>query len=110
MKILFIGDIVGNPGREAVKKLLPALKQEYHLDFIVANGENAAGGSGITPKVAEELFSSGIDVLTSGDHIWKKREIFEIIGKDNRILRPANYPAGAPGYGWDYSRQKRALR
>jgi len=99
MKILFIGDIVGNPGREAVMKLLPVLKEEHKLDFVIANAENAAGGSGITPKVAEELFSSGIDVLTSGDHIWKKREIFDIIDKDERILRPVNFPSGAPGRG-----------
>ncbi len=100
MKILFIGDIVGNPGREAVKKLLPPLKQEHALDFVIANAENAAGGSGITPRIAEELFDFGVSVLTSGDHIWKKREIFEIIGKDERILRPVNFPAQAPGWGW----------
>lgn len=99
MKILFIGDIVGSPGREAVKKLLPALKQEYALDFVIANAENAAGGSGITAKVAQELFDSGVSALTSGDHIWKKREIFEIIGKEERILRPVNFPSGAPGSG-----------
>jgi hypothetical protein len=99
MKILFIGDIVGSPGREAIKRLLPDLKKEYSLDFVIANAENAAGGSGITPKVAEELFSFGADVLTSGDHIWKKRDVFEIINEDERILRPANFPAGAPGRG-----------
>lgn len=99
MKILFIGDIVGSPGREAVNKLLPELKKEYKIDFIIANAENAAGGSGITPKVAHELFNVGIDVLTSGDHIWKKREVFEIIDKDERILRPVNFPEGAPGEG-----------
>jgi len=100
MKILFIGDIVGSPGREAVKLLLPELKKEYRLDFVIANAENAAGGSGITPKVAEELFGLGVDVLTSGDHIWKKREVFEIIDKDSRILRPLNFPPGAPGAGF----------
>lgn len=99
MKILFIGDIVGNPGREAVKKLVPELVKEYALDFVIANAENAAGGSGITPKVAMELFDCGIDALTSGDHIWKKREILEIIDNDKRILRPANFPSGAPGRG-----------
>jgi metallophosphoesterase (TIGR00282 family) len=99
MKILFIGDIVGSPGREAVKKLVIPLKREYSLDFVVANAENAAGGSGITSKVAAELFSSGVDVLTSGDHIWKKSEIFELINKEERILRPLNFPAGAPGRG-----------
>lgn len=99
MNILFIGDIVGNPGREAVRKLLPVLKQEYNLDFVVANAENAAGGSGITGRIAEELFVAGVSVLTSGDHIWKKREIIEIICKEERILRPVNYPPGAPGFG-----------
>jgi metallophosphoesterase (TIGR00282 family) len=99
MNILFIGDIVGSPGREAINKLLPELKKEYQLRFIIANAENAAGGSGITQKVADELFKSGIDVLTSGDHIWKKREIFEIINQEPRILRPLNFPVGALGKG-----------
>ncbi len=99
MKILFIGDIVGSPGREAIKALLPGLKKEYQLDFTVANAENAAGGSGITPSVAEELFNCGVDVITSGDHIWKKREIFDIIGTERRVLRPVNFPKGAPGEG-----------
>lgn len=99
MKILFIGDIVGSPGREAVRVLLPGLKKEYKLDFVIANAENAAGGSGLTLSVAQDLFKSGADVLTSGDHIWKKREIFDIINQEERILRPANYPAGTPGRG-----------
>jgi len=99
MKILFIGDIVGAPGRRAVKELLPGLKKELKLDFVIANAENAAGGSGITPRVAEELFSSGVSALTSGDHIWKKRDIFELINQEERILRPVNFPAGAPGRG-----------
>lgn len=100
MKILFIGDIVGSPGRQAVRKLLPELKKEYNLEFVIANAENAAGGSGITLAVAEELFLAGADVLTSGDHIWKKRDIFEIIDREKRILRPLNFPEGAPGNGW----------
>ncbi|MFH1128170.1 MAG: TIGR00282 family metallophosphoesterase [Candidatus Omnitrophota bacterium] len=99
MNILFIGDIVGLPGREAVKGLLPVLKKEFCLDFVIANAENAAGGSGITPRIAAELFDSGVCVLTSGDHIWKKREILEIINDDSRILRPINFPQGAPGRG-----------
>jgi len=99
MNILFIGDIVGSPGREIIKNLLPKLKEEYKLDFVIANAENAAGGSGITPKVAQELFDYGVSVLTSGDHIWKKREIFQIIESDTRILRPLNLPPGAPGRG-----------
>lgn len=99
MKILFIGDIVGNPGRDAVRQLLPRLKLEFQLDCAIANAENAAGGSGITPRVARDLFESGLDVLTSGDHVWKRAEILEIIDADERILRPANFPEGAPGRG-----------
>ncbi|MDD5115527.1 MAG: TIGR00282 family metallophosphoesterase [Candidatus Omnitrophica bacterium] len=99
MKILFIGDIVGKPGREAVKKLVPFLKQEEGVDFVIANAENASGGSGITSKVSAEIFSSGVDVITSGDHIWKKSEIFALINQEERILRPLNFPAGAPGRG-----------
>ncbi|RJP27334.1 MAG: TIGR00282 family metallophosphoesterase [Candidatus Omnitrophota bacterium] len=100
MKILFIGDIVGSPGREAIEKLLPGAKEEYGVDFVIANAENAAGGSGIIPRIAAQLFDAGVDVLTSGDHIWKKKEIFEVIDKDRRILRPCNFPDGTPGYGW----------
>ncbi len=99
MRILFIGDIVGSPGREAITKLVAPLKQELQIDFVVANGENASGGSGITSKVAAELFAGGADVLTSGDHIWKKPEIFELINQEERIMRPLNYPSGAPGSG-----------
>jgi hypothetical protein len=99
MKILFIGDIVGSPGREAIEKLVMPLKQELGIDFVIANAENASGGSGITSKVATELFASGVDVLTSGDHIWKKPEIFELINQEERILRPLNFPSGAPGSG-----------
>jgi len=100
MKILFIGDVVGSPGRRAIKALLPKLQKEYGLDFTVVNAENAAGGSGITSQVAEELFACGVDVLTSGDHIWKKKEIFELLSAETRILRPANYPSGSPGSGY----------
>jgi hypothetical protein len=99
MRILFIGDIVGSPGRRAVNKLLPGLKEEHSLDFVIANAENASGGSGIIPKVADELFDSGVDVLTSGDHIWKRKEIYELINHEKRILRPINYPSLAPGKG-----------
>jgi metallophosphoesterase (TIGR00282 family) len=110
MKILFIGDIVGRPGRDAINKLLPGLKEEFSLDFIIANAENASGGSGITQKVAEELFASGVDVLTSGDHIWKKREIFEFINQEERILRPLNFPVGAPGRGSTVFKTKKGLK
>lgn len=110
MNILFIGDIVGAPGRQAIKQLLPGLVKEFRLDFVVANAENAAGGSGITNKVAEELFGYGIDVLTSGDHIWKKREIFEIINQEERILRPLNFPSGAPGRGFNVYTTKKGAK
>lgn len=110
MHILFIGDIVGSPGREAVKELLPELKKEQNLQFVIANAENAAGGSGITQKVAEELFDSGVDVMTSGDHIWKKREILEFIEQEERILRPLNFPSGAPGRGFGIFKTKDGLK
>ncbi len=110
MKILFIGDIVGSPGREAVRKLLPELKKEYHLDFVIANAENAAGGSGLTAAVAQDLFASGTDALTSGDHIWKKREILEIINQEERILRPVNFPGSAPGRGAGLFKTKENLK
>jgi hypothetical protein len=101
MNILFIGDVVGNPGREAIKSLLPGLRKEFDLDFVVVNAENAAGGSGITAKIAQELFDCSVDVLTSGDHIWKKKEIFELIKTERRILRPNNFPSTAPGAGYN---------
>lgn len=106
MNILFIGDIVGSPGRQAVASLLPGLIKEYALDFAIANAENAAGGSGITPRVAQELFAAGLDVLTSGDHIWKKREVFEIINQEERILRPLNFPVNVPGRGCGLFKKK----
>ncbi len=99
MKIFFIGDIIGSPGRKAVSAILPELKNKEKIDFVLANGENAAGGLGLTLKVVEELFSFGIDVITSGNHIWDKKDIFPIIAKDDRILRPANYPQGVIGSG-----------
>src|SRR6201998_2990920 len=99
MKILFIGDIVGQPGRGAVKALLPGLLGRHAVDFVVANGENSAGGSGITPKTAEEIFSAGVDVITSGDHLWDQKEVTELLERDRRFLRPLNYPPGTPGQG-----------
>lgn len=100
MKILFIGDTVGEPGRRAIEELLPKIIKRDGIDFVIANGENAAGGSGITPSIADQLFECGVDVITSGDHIWKKKEIVEELGSDRRVLRPANYPNGAPGFGY----------
>ncbi len=100
MKILMIGDIVGEPGRQAVRKIIPVLKRTEGIDFIIANGENAAGGSGITPLIFNELISSGVDVVSSGDHIFKKKEVLEIINFQDKLLRPANYPPGVPGHGY----------
>jgi metallophosphoesterase (TIGR00282 family) len=99
MKVLFIGDIVGKPGRKAVKEGLPDIINKLKIDFVIANGENAAGGFGITKSVAEELFSLGIDLLTSGNHIWDKKEAVTYITKEDRLLRPANYPGDVPGSG-----------
>ena len=99
MKLLFIGDIVGQPGRNAVKTLLPKLREQHALDFVIANGENSAGGSGITPRTAEEIFSAGVDVITSGDHLWDQKEVMELLANEKRFLRPPNYPAGTPGHG-----------
>jgi 2',3'-cyclic-nucleotide 2'-phosphodiesterase len=97
--MLFIGDIVGQPGRSAVKTLLPALRSRHAVDFVVANGENSAGGSGITPKTAEEIFSAGVDVITSGDHLWDQKEVMDLLANERRFLRPMNYPADVPGRG-----------
>lgn len=99
MKILFIGDIVGEPGRRAVHALLPKLREQHMLDFVIANGENSAGGNGITPRIATELFAAGIDVITSGDHLWDQKEVMELLTSEPRFLRPTNYPAGTPGQG-----------
>ena len=100
MNILCIGDIVGRPGREVLAKVLPGLKAEYAVDFVIANGENAAGGSGILPKQAEEIFAAGVDVITLGDHVWDRPEIHAYLQDNTRIIRPANFPDGAPGRGW----------
>lgn len=99
MKILFIGDIVGKTGRHTVKNILPNLLNKYEIDVVIANGENAAGGFGITEKTASELFSYGIHVITTGNHVWDKKEAVPYIAKENRVLRPINYPSGVPGYG-----------
>ncbi len=99
MRILMIGDIVGRPGRRAVRQTLETIRQELKIDMIVANGENAAGGNGITADVASEIYKYGVDVLTMGNHVWDKKEIISYIEKDPRMLRPANYPSGSPGRG-----------
>ena len=99
MKILFIGDIVGKPGRRAIRELLPELIFQYKIDFVIANCENAAAGFGVTRDVVEELYSYHINVLTSGNHIWDKKEISEFVGDYETLLRPPNYPVGSPGWG-----------
>ena len=99
VKLLFIGDIVGEPGRRAVKTLVPKLREQHSLDFVIANGENSAGGSGITPRTAEEIFSAGVDVITSGDHLWDQKEVMELLANEKRFVRPLNYPPGTPGCG-----------
>lgn len=100
MRILFIGDIFGNPGRKAVKEMLGALKRERKIDFVIANGENSAAGSGITYVIAQELYKMGIDFITLGNHTWSKREIYNFIETENRMIRPANYAPGVPGQGY----------
>lgn len=110
MKILFIGDIVGRPGREAIKKLLPKIAKKKGIEFVIANGENAAGGSGITPSICEELLSYGIDVITSGDHIWKKREIVDYIQSSKNLLRALNYPKEAAGSGSTIAESKSGIK
>ena len=100
MHILMIGDIVGRPGRRAVKDNIAAIQREFSIDFTIANGENIAGGSGVTRETANELFGYGIDVLTGGNHIWDKKESFPFIAEEARIIRPANYPPGVPGAGY----------
>ncbi|MGE4344659.1 MAG: TIGR00282 family metallophosphoesterase [Geoalkalibacter sp.] len=99
MKILFVGDIVGRPGRQALKRRLDHLVDRHQVDLVVANGENSAGGFGLTAEIARELFALGIHVLTSGNHIWDKKEAFDLLERESRVLRPANYPPGLAGYG-----------
>ena len=99
MNVLMVGDIFGEPGRSALARLLPRLREEHAIDFCVVNCENAAGGFGITPPMARQMLEQGADVLTSGNHIWDKKEIVEFITKENLLLRPANFPAGTPGVG-----------
>lgn len=99
MKVLFIGDIVGKTGRTAVKALVPNLADKYKIDLVIANGENIAAGFGLTEPLVSELFRAGVDIITTGNHVWDKREFVNYVSKDNRVLRPLNYPPGVPGYG-----------
>lgn len=106
MRVLFIGDIVGKPGREAIKRFLKPLQTDYQIDVTIANGENAAAGKGLTKDIAEELYNQGIQFLTMGNHVWDHRDIMNFIGSESRLIRPANYPAGAPGQGYGFIRTK----
>lgn len=99
IRILFLGDIVGEPGRKAVIEQLPILRKELALDFIIVNGENAAGGRGITPRIAIDLLRAGAAVITTGDHVWDQQEIVDYFPTEPRLLRPINYPVGTPGCG-----------
>lgn len=107
MKVLFLGDVFGKPGREILKKKLPSLVEENNVDFIIANGENAAGGIGITPDICETLLYMGVDIITSGNHIYKKREIYDYIERQPRLLKPANYPPSTPGSGYHIMSDKK---
>jgi 2',3'-cyclic-nucleotide 2'-phosphodiesterase len=100
LRICVIGDVIGKPGRQAVASVLPELRRSHELDLVIANGENVAAGAGLTPGLAEELLGDGIDVITSGNHIWDKREIYDYLDTDRPVLRPINYPDEAPGRGW----------
>ncbi|MBI4644443.1 MAG: TIGR00282 family metallophosphoesterase [Deltaproteobacteria bacterium] len=100
MNVLFIGDVVGAPGRRALEELLPRVVDRHYIDLVIVNGENASGGLGITPQVADQLLGQGIDVLTSGNHIWKHKEIIPYLEATDRLIRPANYPPETPGRGY----------
>jgi hypothetical protein len=99
VRILVLGDVVGKPGRRAVADTLPYLVDQHHPDFVVLNGENAAGGMGLTPEITRELLSYGVDCITTGNHVFDKRDIYPTLSEESRLLRPANYPEGAPGRG-----------
>lgn len=100
MNILCVGDIVGKPGRNALESLLGDIKKEFNIDLTIVNAENAAGGSGITTKIAKQFFEMGCDVLTMGDHVWDQKELEEYLNEAEYLIRPANFPEGAPGRGW----------
>jgi len=106
VKILFIGDVVGEPGRRAVKVLAPKLRAQWGIDLIIANGENSAGGSGITVSTANEIFTSGVDIITSGDHLWDQKEVMQLLAGEPRFVRPINYPPETSGHGVAYFEAK----
>ena len=99
-KVLVIGDVVGSPGRDMLRDFVRPYVKANGVDFVIANGENAAGGMGISPPIATQFFEWGVDVITTGDHVWKKKDIIQAIQTDIRIVRPANYPSESPGRGW----------
>jgi 2',3'-cyclic-nucleotide 2'-phosphodiesterase len=99
VKLLFVGDVFGKPGREALLRWLPDFVEEHGVNFVIANGENAANGAGITSKIALRMLAGGVDVITTGNHVWRHKEVFSFLTADERIVRPANFPAGAPGRG-----------
>jgi metallophosphoesterase (TIGR00282 family) len=99
MRVLFIGDVVGSPGRQGLRETMPQLRERYAPDLVIVNGENSAGGVGITERTANDLFGAGADVLTSGNHVYRHREAYEFLDREERVLRPANYPQANPGRG-----------
>lgn len=110
MRILICGDVVGRAGREAVTGNLPSLRDRYGIDFVIINGENAAGGFGITPKICDEFYAAGADVITTGNHVWDQRDIIPHFEKESRLMRPDNFPAGTPGKGVAEFRDARGRR
>ncbi len=110
MKVLFLGDVFGKPGREVLKAKLPVMVEENNIDFVIANGENAAGGIGITPDICKTLLNMGVDIVTSGNHIYKKNEILDYIERQPRLLKPANYPPATPGSGYHIMSDKKNNR
>ena len=100
MKILIVGDVVGRPGRKAFNRYTKDIRQKYDIDVVIVNGENSAGGTGVSRKSLDELYGAGADIITSGNHIWDNREVQGLIDTDPYLIRPANYPEGAPGKGW----------
>lgn len=110
MLVLFIGDVVGEPGKRAIASALPRLHSSYPIDLVIANAENIADGKGVTSDTADELFSLGVDVLTNGNHAWDKSEVIDYIATEPRLLRPYNYPVGTPGSGWHVVTSKSGAR
>ena len=110
LKILMIGDIFGSPGRRCLKSVLPGLRQRLELDLVVANGENASGGLGLSASVAAEIFSHGVGVITTGNHVWRYKDLKQVLEDEPRIIRPANYPGDAPGKGWTVGQTKSGRR